>query len=41
MKEKKNNPKLAVNIMHEIKEKNYAPGVPYTDTFIVFQSAGK
>ena len=40
MKEKKNNPKLAVNIMQD-QERNYAPGVLHTDTFVVFRLTGK
>ena len=40
VKEKKNNPKLAVNIMQETRERNYVPGVLHTDTFVVFRSIG-
>ena len=36
VKEKKNNPKLAANIMQDVEERNHAPGILHTDTFIVF-----
>ena len=40
-KEKKKNPKLAVNIAARDREINYAPGVLHTETFIVFEATGK
>ena len=41
VKEKKNNPKLAVNIMQAIEKEIMHQGVLHTDTFVVFRWTGK
>ena len=40
-KERKKNPKLAVNIAARDRERNYAPGMLLNKTFIVFGATGK
>ena len=43
MKERKNNPKLAVNIIMQEptdRERNYSPGVLHTNTLVMFRPTG-